>query len=133
VVSEDARLEDLDQSFVSEFRRLRLAATRNDGKSISPATLNRDLAAIGAFLRWCAEEKGYAISRPKLKYQGESKGKNRWFTTEELAAFRENCPEDWWPLFGLLFGTGITISEALGLRVCDMDLKAGRLSIHEEH
>ncbi len=57
----------------------------------------------------------------------------RWLSREELAAFREHCPEEWWPLFGLLFGTGITISEALGLRRDDLDLRTRRLSIHEEY
>jgi integrase len=133
VLPDGARVSDLDQRFVSEFKRHRYEPSENSDRIISPATLNRDLAAIGAFLSWCAQEKGLAVMRPKLKYQGESKGKTRWLKTKELAVFRDNCPSDWWPLFGLLFGTGMTISEALGLRVCAIDLKDGLVSLHEEH
>lgn len=133
LLSNDARLDAIDQAFVTEFKRLRLTESKRDGKKISPATLNRDLAAIGAFLSWCAEEKDLSVDRPKLRYQTESRGRTRWLSTDELRSFREHCPEEWWPLFGLLFGTGMTISEALGLRVCDLDLKLGRVAIHEEH
>ena len=73
------------------------------------------------------------VERPILRYQRESKGRMRWLSREEIAAFREHCPESWWPLFALLFGTGITISEALGLRRTDVDLRSRRLSIHEEY
>jgi integrase len=55
----------------------------------------------------------------------------RWLDRHEIVRFRQNCPVNWWPLFGLLLSTGITISEALGLRRADIDLQTGRLSIHE--
>lgn len=84
-------------------------------------------------MTWCAEEKGLEVSRPKLRYQRESRGRIRWLTREEMAEFREGCPSHWWPLFGLLFGTGMTISEALGLRRADLDLRARRVSVHEEY
>jgi integrase len=128
-----ARLGDLSQGFVSEFKRHRQAQASALGKPLSPATLNRDLAALGAFLTRCVEEKGLRVERPNLKYQRESRGRMRWLSREELAVFQRHCPPEWWPLFGLLFGTGITISEALGLRRADLDLRSRRLSIHEEY
>lgn len=42
-------------------------------------------------------------------------------------------PDDWAPLFALLFSTGLTISEALGLRRADLDLRSRRVSVHEEY
>jgi integrase len=128
-----ARLGDVTQGFVSEFKRHRQAQAKALGKALSPATLNRDLAALGAFLTWCTEEKGLKVERPTLKYQRESRGRMRWLSREELTAFQQHCPREWWPLFGLLFGTGMTISEALGLRRTDVDLRSRRLSIHEEY
>lgn len=133
VLPQNARVADLTQGFVSEFKRHRIAASEATGRKISPATLNRDLAALGAFLTWCREEKSLAVERPRLKYMRESRGRMRWLTEQELAAFQGKCPAEWWPLFGLLFVTGITISEALGLRVADLDLESRRISIHEEY
>jgi len=57
----------------------------------------------------------------------------RYLSSEELAAFRDHCPKEWQPLFMLLFSTGMTISEALGLRRSDIDLRTRRVSIHEEY
>lgn len=127
-----ARLSHLSIGFVAEFKRRRYADAATAGKELSPATLNRDLAAIGAFLRWCVEGKGIAVDRPALKYQRESKGRMRWLSAEELAAFRGHCPTKWRPLFELLFATGMTVSEALGLRRTDIDTRHRRVSIHEE-
>lgn len=133
VLPAEARVGDLTQGFVSAFKRYRQAQAAALGKTLAPATLNRDLAALGAFLTWCAEEKGLVVERPKLRYQRESRGRIRWLTADELAAFREHCPSTWWPLFGLLFSTGMTISEALGLRRTDLDLRSRRVSVHEEY
>jgi integrase len=133
LLPDSARVGDLTQGFVSEFKRHRLGHAKTLGRPLSPATLNRDLAALGAFLSWCREDKGMRVERPNLRYQRESKGRTRWLPTEELDAFRAACSPEWWPLFGLLFGTGMTISEALGLRRTDLDLRARRVSIHEEY
>jgi integrase len=127
-----ARLGDVNTGFVAEFKRRRHADADAAGKPLSAATLNRDLAAIGAFLRWCVQEKGIKVDRPALKYQRESKGRLVWLSSGQLAAFHENCPAEWQPLFELLFSTGMTISEALGLCHADIDLKKRRVSIHEE-
>jgi len=133
VLPRDARLVDLNQSFVTDFKRHRHAQAKEMGHTLSGATLNRDLAAIGAFLSWCVREKELTVTRPKLKYQPESRGRTRWLSAGEVAAFREACPESWWPLFGLLLGTGMSISEALGLVSSDIDIAQCKVSIHEEH
>lgn len=130
-LSAQARVEDIDQQFVNEFLRRRRRTSTQDRSPLSPATLNRDLAAVGAFLRWCEEQKACAVVRPRLKYSPESKGKTRWLTAAEIQSFREHCPNGWWPLFGLLIGTGIAVGEALGLRRADLDLNTGLVSIHE--
>lgn len=133
IVPAQAKLKDLTQELVSDFKRHRSAQAEESGKPLSPATLNRDLAALGAFLSWCEAEKGLAVTRPVLKYQRESRGRIRWLTPLELASFRQHCPEQWWVLFGLLFRTGMSISEALGLRRTDVNLSAKRVSLHEEY
>ncbi len=133
LLPQQAKIGDLTQGFIAEFKRHRRSQLTPTGKPVSPATLNRDLAAIGAFLSWCEREKGIRVDRPELRYQRESKGRLRWLTPQELAAFKRACPDKWWPLFGLLFTTGITVSEALGLCRSDLDLASRRLWIHEQH
>lgn len=132
ILSPTATLNDINAEFVAAFKRFRVSRAKSLGTPLSAATLNRDLAAIGAFLTWCAESKNLKIERPVLRYQRESRGRLRWLSTEELRAFREHCPPEWEALFQLLFGTGMTISEALGLRSADIDVLGRRVSIHEE-
>lgn len=51
VLEPGARLDAINQGFVSEFKRFRYDRANAEGVRLSPATLNRDLAAVGAFLR----------------------------------------------------------------------------------
>jgi integrase len=132
LLTSDLRLRQIDQGFVAAFKKFRRLPPGNRQSHVSKATLNRDLAAIGSFLTWCAEEKGLSVVRPKLAYLEEPAGRDRWLTREELAAFQTHCDKKWWPLFHLLFTTGMTISEALGLRTEDLDFTSKRVSLHEE-
>ena len=77
--------------------------------------------------------RGRHIINPPASRPCVPRGRMRYLSSEELAAFREHCPKEWQPLFMLLFSTGMTISEALGLRRSDIDLRTRRVSIHEEY
>jgi integrase len=131
LVGKATRLSGIHQSFVSAFKAYRNREAVKALKQITNATLNRDLAAIGAFLTWCTDERGYKIERPKLKYLQESKGRMKWLTAEEVARFQQHCPSERWPLFALMMSTGLSIGEVLGLRVCDVDRNTMMISIHE--
>lgn len=69
-----ARIGNVNTAFIAEYKRRRQSEAETAGKPLSPATLNRDLAAIGAFFRWCAQDKGLKLDRPALKYQRASSG-----------------------------------------------------------
>jgi len=133
----DARLTDLSRGFVLDYRRLRARATGGKrrkevlGVSVSAATLNRDFAALGAFLTWLRDVEGVTVERPPLPRERESSGRERWLSAEELAAFQGACPHDWWPFFATLFYTGARLGEAQGLRGADVSVSARRISIHE--
>jgi len=133
----DARLTDLSRGFVLDYRRLRARATGGrwrktvPGCSVSAATLNRDFAALGAFLTWLREVEGLTVERPPLPRERESSGRERWLSSEELATFQDACPEEWWPFFATLFYTGARLGEVQGLRGADVLLSARRISIHE--
>lgn len=129
----EATIGALTPGFVADFRRHRRDEASALGVTLTAATVNRDLAALGAFLKWCREEKDLKVEKLSLRYNRESSGRMRWLAQEELARFRAHCPAEWEPLFALLFGTGMTISEALGLRRADINLSLRRVQIHESY
>lgn len=136
----EAGLADLTSGFVADYRKSRVRAeggharnTRIDGARPSPATINRDLIALGSFLSWCEDSKGLHVTRPKLAHEKEPSGLERWLSHEELRAVEDVCPEEWWPLFATLIYTGTRIGEAQGLRAGDVKLAQRRLTIHEGH
>jgi len=67
--------------------------------------MNRDLAALGAFLTWVRDVEGLAVERFRLPRERESRGRERWLSAEELARFKAHCPADWWPFYATLFYT----------------------------
>jgi integrase len=121
-----ATLADLTQGFISEYRRTRVRAVGGRRRlarpdvPLSPATLNRDLAALGAFLTWARDVERLAVDRPKLPREREGRGRERWLSSEELARFEAKCAADWWPLFATLFYTGARLGEVQGLRGADV-------------
>ncbi|MBA3892785.1 MAG: tyrosine-type recombinase/integrase [Gemmatimonadales bacterium] len=133
----EATLADLTRGFVLDYRRSRTRATGGrkrlevQGENVSPATLNRDLAALGAFLTWIRDVEGLTVERVRMPRERESRGRERWLSPEELARFAAHCPADWWPFFATLFYTGARLGEAQGLRGGDVLLHAKRLLIHE--
>ena len=132
-----ARLSDLTRGFVLDYRRTRQRATGGrarkvvPGRPVSGATLNRDMAALGAFLSWARDIEGLAFDRPRVTHERESTGRERWLSPTELSAFESACPAEWWPFFATLFFTGARLGEVQGLRGGDVLWHTKRLTIHE--
>jgi integrase len=136
----EAQLTDLTTGFVADYKRSRVWAAggrkrkEKPGREVSGATMNRDLAALGAFLTYCRDVRGLPAPRPKMTREREMRGRERWLSGDELRAFERACPADWWPLFATLFRTGARLGEVMGLRGADVLLHVKRLTIHEgEH
>ena len=132
----DSTLGDLTPGFVADYRQSRQRATggrrrQRAAKPLSGATMNRDLAALGAFLTWASEVEDIHVVRPKLPREWESRGRQRWLSADELRAFRAECPDEWWSFFAVLFYTGARVGEVRGLRGSDILLHAKRITIHE--
>lgn len=133
-----SRLSDVTQGFVADYKNARIRAeggfsrnTRKDGSPPSPATLNRDLVALSSFLRWCREEKGLTVERPRMVREREPRGKERWLSPEEVHAVEVHCEERWWPLFATLVHSGMRVGEAQGLVWGDVRITQRRITIHE--
>ena len=135
----DSTLPDLTRGFVIDYRRSRKRATGGrqrknaPGKPLAGSTLNRDLAALGAFMTWARDVRGLVFERPKLPREREPAGNERWLTPDELRAFELHCAPEWWPFFAVLFYAGLRLSEAQGLRGGDVQLGTQRISINERH
>lgn len=121
----DASLADITKGFLAEFRDVR----RREGTAGS--TINRDLCALSAFRRWCAEENDLAIPALKLPREREPAGRERWLSAEQLRDLGCATPREWWPLFATLAFTGLRIGEAQGLRGEDVRLSERRITIHD--
>lgn len=132
-----ATIADLTKGFVLDYRSARKRATGGKERKAVPdrpltgATLNRDLAALGAFLTWAREIEGLGVERPALPRERESEGRIRWLSADELRAFERECPAEWWPFFATLFLTGARLGEVQGLRGGDVLLHARRITVHE--
>lgn len=122
----DATLADITKGFLAEFRDAR----HREGTAGS--TINRDLCALSAFRRWCAEERDLAVPGLKLPREREPAGRERWLSAEELRDLEDAAPREWWPLFATLAFTGLRIGEAQGLRGGDVRLAERRITVHDE-
>lgn len=120
-----AALSAINSGAVADFRLVRGS---NDA---APATINRDLCALAAFLTWCVEERGLAVTRPKIRREREPAGRERWLSADELRQLEAASPAEWWPLFAALVYTGMRVGEAQGLRGGDVRLAERRITIQE--
>ena len=134
----DSKLSHITSGFVADYRRARVKAeggssrhTRKDGTPPSAATVNRDLVALAAFLRWCREQKGIQFDAPKVVREREPRGRERWLSSDEIRAVEEAAEPFWWPLFATLLHTGMRVGEAQGLVWGDVRIAERRISIHE--
>ena len=133
----ESTLPDLTYGALLDYRTHRLYATGGKerktvgDRSLSGATLNRDFAALGAFMTWVRDVKGIAFDRPRIPRERESRGRERWLSSHELKAFEAACPPVWWAFFAAGFYTGMRLGETQGLRGADVLLHAKRITVHE--
>src|SRR5207245_5951592 len=121
----EATLADITKGFMAEFRE----ALRREGTAGS--TINRDLCALSAFRRWCAEERDLAVPALKLPREREPAGRERWPSAAALRELECATPREWWPLFATLAFTGLRIGEAQGLRGGGVRLAERRMRVDD--
>ena len=110
----ETALNGITDGLVADYK-----VTRTTGGA-EPATVNRDLCAIQAFLTWCTKQKHLEVQRPEFVREREPSGRERWLSPGELRRLHSACPPEWWPLFATLVYTGLRIGEAQGLRGEDL-------------
>ena len=90
----------------------------------APATFNRRRALLMSFYNWCME-KGLVPDNPlkRVRKRREAQKEPRFLSSAQLQCFLEVCEASpYATCFYILANTGMRISEALGLRWCDVDL-----------
>jgi len=109
---------------------------RKDGKrGLSPATVHHVHACLHRAFRdavkWGRLARNPADAADPPRQRGTERREMKTWTAEQLGAFLKSVGEDrLHPLWHTLAMTGMRRGEALGLRWDDVDLEAGRLSVH---
>ena len=97
----ETTLAELTSGAIAQYRKERVQAGC-DGR-----TVNRDLCAVQALLRYCEIERELAVTRPRMPKGRESVGRERWLSSDEIRLVARLAPIDWWPLFATLIYTGL--------------------------
>lgn len=104
-----------------------LSALEDDGKA--PATLNRYRSALSSVFTWFCDKHDLKHNPAReVKQKTEDNARSRFLTDDERARLLAAAKASNWDRLHLLISMAITTgarrSELLGLRWCDVDLKA---------
>lgn len=97
-----------------------------DGEEIAPKTVNNALGTLVVCLN-AAVEDGLIAANPALRVERLPAAhiEREYLRLHEIPLYLESCSEVYRPVAELLIGTGLRISEALALRVGDLQLEDG--------
>jgi integrase len=120
----DYDLDQIEQRHVEAFRSQRL----NEG--VTPATVNRAVTFLKRVFSVAVSWK-WARANPltSVRKLVENNARVRWLTFDEQARLKEAMPARWWPYVVIALGTGLRLSEQLGLRWADVDFQNGVITI----
>lgn len=122
------RVREVDRAAVQRFvdwltsrpgRKGRLC-DRSIANAMTPLRLVLDAAVSNGLLEVNPAE-GVVIPRRRAG-RAWSRDESRYLSRDELGRLLAEIPAKWQPLFELLACTGLRISEAIGLRWCDLEL-----------
>jgi integrase len=107
-----------------------------DTGTVAAKTVNNTLGTLVVCLN-AALEDGLIASNPALRVQRLPPAhiEREYLRLREIPLYLDSCSEVYRPLAELLIGTGMRISEALGLRVGDLDLEptGGLITVYRSH
>jgi integrase len=116
-----ASARSLRELSVDEIRELAEAV---EARELAAKTVNNALGALVAFLNSAVEE-GLIATNPALRAQRLPPAhiERDYLRLDEIPRYLDACSDLYQPLAALLIGSGLRISEALGLRVADLELE----------
>lgn len=122
------RLDTIQEADLEAYRRARTAEKGRDGKGIKAATINRDLATLGALLSWAVKE-GKIERRPKIAMPPERNQRTRFLTREEVGRLLASCEPHVADLVRAAVSTGCRLGELCALEWSWVDLARGIVSL----
>lgn len=130
-------LADVTPALIVQCRDNLAKGRTRHGKSRSPATVNRYLAALSVAFTVAVKEWGWVedSSLRKVSKLKESRGRVRFLSDEERARLLKACKDSnnpyLYPVVVLALSTGMRHGEIMGLTWDDVDLNRGRAILHE--
>lgn len=133
----ELKLSEIRGRTLNAFYATVLAEGRNDGGGgLAPSSVRRLHAAVHKALkdavRWgfLRENPADAADPPKARAEGPREMAT--WSAAQLRSFLDQARSDrLYPLWFVLATTGMRRGEVLGLRWCDIDLKAGHISVRQ--
>lgn len=130
-------LADTTTAVISEYRTKLLSEEVFPGKTRSPSTANRYMAALSHVMSIAHKEWEWIAENPcsKLSKMPEPRGRVRFLNDEERTALLNACKlsksPHLYPIVILALSTGARLGEILSLTWDQVDLTKGRITLHE--
>jgi integrase len=133
----DYLLADVTPDRLAEVRQRLLSEKVRGGKSRSPSTVVRYMAALSHVFTVGVKEYGWMDSNPMMRVTKpkEPKGRIRFLDDDERERLLEACENEkepfLYPIVIVAISTGMRLGEITGLTWDDVDLNDGRITLHE--
>jgi len=130
-------LSDITPSLLAECRDNLLVQTIKGGKTRSPASTVRYMAALSHAFTIAMNEWEWIESNPmkKVKKPKEPRGRVRFLSDEERERLFTACKESdntlLYPVVLLALSTGMRLGEVTGIKWPDIDMNRGSIVLHE--
>ncbi len=128
--------EQLGYCLLADLTPARITEGRDRLRNRSPATVNRYLSALSHALTIATRDYGWLDDSPmrKVTRMKEPRGRVRFLSDDERERLLQACLDEDPKLYlfvVLLLSTGMRHGEAMGLKWQDVDLVAGRITLHD--
>jgi len=101
-----------------------------EGKGLSPKTVKNYLDTFKAFMNYLKNNLEIITTLPNFPSIEIPQPLFKWLSTEDQATVFNAIPDEDKPIFAFLFLSGCRPSEARALKVKDVDLQNGTITIH---
>jgi integrase len=126
----DTPITEITAKRIAQYDRDRVTQTSRLGRTVTPSTVNRELAVLRHLLR-LAEEWGDLDKVPRIRMAKEPEGRLRFLTEEEIVRLLQACETSRNPYLGAIvtvaLNTGMRKGEILGLSWERVDFARGVL------